>query len=309
MDARISGAAAGDRDALGQLLFERHDKLARLVARKIPASLQSRLDVEDVLQAYADAFRDIGKFQPRSDRAFYRWLETIVEHRLLDMVRGLKAKKRGGDRKQIEKKSAAETSTVADLFDVLAVKMPTPSMFAARDEGVQALQVQLAGLPDDYREAVRLHHLEGHDLEEVARMMDRPPDAVRGILYRARKKLRDGMGRSSLWLSKGYGSHDNNVKLWDARTGREILTLKGHNHPVNSVVFSPDGRRIVSGSNGNTVKVWDATTGKEALTINGHKDKVTSVAFSPSGQWIVSGSTDKTIKIWDAANLPAEKSD
>lgn len=35
---------------------------------------------------------------------------------------------------------------------------------------------------------------------------------------------------------------------WDAATGREVLTIKGHSHWVTSVAFSPDDTRIVSGS-------------------------------------------------------------
>ena len=44
---------------------------------------------------------------------------------------------------------------------------------------------------------------------------------------------------------------------WDAQTGQETLTLKGHSDIVWSVGFSPDGKRIVSGGD-KTVKVWDA---------------------------------------------------
>ena len=44
------------------------------------------------------------------------------------------------------------------------------------------------------------------------------------------------------------GSGDTTLKVWDAQTGQETLTLKGHSSDVNSVSFSPDGKRIVSGS-------------------------------------------------------------
>ena len=43
------------------------------------------------------------------------------------------------------------------------------------------------------------------------------------------------------------GSGDTTLKVWDAQTGQETLTLKGHSGTVESVSFSPDGKRIVSG--------------------------------------------------------------
>ena len=56
-------------------------------------------------------------------------------------------------------------------------------------------------------------------------------------------------------------SQDGTVKVWDAATGQETLTLKGHTGPVWSVAFSPDGQRLASASHDRTVKVWDAATG------------------------------------------------
>ena len=99
------------------------------------------------------------------------------------------------------------------------------------------------------------------------------------------------------------GSSDNTLRLWDATSGREVLTLKGHTGFVCSVTFSPDGKRIVSGSDygDNTLKVWDATTGQETLTLKGHIGRVSSVAFSPDGKRIVSAGGDG-LKVWDATN-------
>jgi WD40 repeat protein len=45
------------------------------------------------------------------------------------------------------------------------------------------------------------------------------------------------------------------VTVWDAATGQETLTLKGHTDSVSSVAFSPDGKRLASGSWDQTVKV------------------------------------------------------
>ena len=58
--------------------------------------------------------------------------------------------------------------------------------------------------------------------------------------------------------------------MWDAATGQETLTLKGHTGDVSSVAFSPDGKRLASAGGDGTVKVWDAATGQETLTLKGH---------------------------------------
>ena len=99
------------------------------------------------------------------------------------------------------------------------------------------------------------------------------PDGKR-IVSRQRGQDGEGVGRgerpgnstlkghtdevSAAWPSaptanaSSSGSEDKTVKVWDAATGQEMLTLKGHTGGCHSVAFSPDGKRIVSGSHGQT---------------------------------------------------------
>ena len=71
------------------------------------------------------------------------------------------------------------------------------------------------------------------------------------------------------------GSWDKLLKVWDAETGDEIMTLAGHKGRLRSVAISPDGKRIVSScgdtvqENGenSTMKIWDLATGTELMAV------------------------------------------
>jgi hypothetical protein len=52
------------------------------------------------------------------------------------------------------------------------------------------------------------------------------------------------------------GSSDNTARLWEADTGKLLITFQGHTHGVTSVAFSPDGRRVLTGSRDNTARLW-----------------------------------------------------
>ncbi|HMF15480.1 MAG TPA: hypothetical protein VKE94_24370, partial [Gemmataceae bacterium] len=54
-------------------------------------------------------------------------------------------------------------------------------------------------------------------------------------------------------------SEDQTVRVWDVKTGKEVVPSRGHRAAVFSVAFSPDGNRLVSGSWYTRAggKIWD----------------------------------------------------
>ena len=44
--------------------------------------------------------------------------------------------------------------------------------------------------------------------------------------------------------------------MWDAESGKELLTLRGHLDNVYGVAFSPDGKRLATASQDETVQVY-----------------------------------------------------
>lgn len=94
------------------------------------------------------------------------------------------------------------------------------------------------------------------------------------------------------------GSDDHTLKIYDATTGEELCTLKGHSNSVMACTFNNKGTQVISAGYDKTIKVWNIDTGLLIRELKGHKGVITCVAAHPRNSNIASGSRDKTIKIW-----------
>jgi hypothetical protein len=74
------------------------------------------------------------------------------------------------------------------------------------------------------------------------------------------------------------------VRVWDWKTGSEVLTIRAHKDPVRAVALSADGSYVASGSGDDLylsldtgIKLWDRNTGVLVRTLTQHTERVSGV--------------------------------
>ncbi len=130
------------------------------------------------------------------------------------------------------------------------------------------------------------------------------------------------------------GSWDRTASIWEVATGQKLLTYYGHGqvqvrtpvssqvlsgaelspelrvqvpqHPtallppgISSLVWSPDGMRLLSVGGDGTAQVWEALTGHTLLTKGSYSPAIWAAVWSPDGQQIATD-TAETVQSWDA---------
>jgi WD40 repeat protein len=111
-------------------------------------------------------------------------------------------------------------------------------------------------------------------------------------------------------ISSGW---DQTARIWNAEDGRPVMTLSaqtagelgGHTGAINSAVYAPDGKQVLTASEDGTVRLWDVVTMKVLRVYRGHTGGVTRALYLADGQRFVTASRDGTAALWSIDN--AEK--
>ncbi len=93
--------------------------------------------------------------------------------------------------------------------------------------------------------------------------------------------------------------NDQAAYLWDASTGNQVRSYKGHTRAVIGVAFSPDGSQILTSGEDKVAIMWETQSGRQRSKFNGHTSAVRRVAFAPDGKHAVSSGRDGFVRMWE----------
>lgn len=192
--------------------------LLLVIDRRMTAALKQVLTAEDILQeSLLHAWRDRKRFEWQGLKSFRAWLLTIADHRIHDAADRAAADKRGAGRMGVSLAAFGDdgrTTTNSEVLD-LPAGSTTPSRLAAYREQAEVMRTALDGLPDEFRDIVRLRLFEHCALEEIAARLELGASAVRHR-FRKGSELYLGRLRAALGSQRGGVSRESTT---DARAG------------------------------------------------------------------------------------------
>jgi WD40 repeat protein/serine/threonine protein kinase len=294
---KLRGLIRGDLDWVVMKALDKDRNRRYDSANVFAADVQRYLNDEAVQAGPPSATYRFRKFARRNKAALV--MATFVGSALLLAVAGLAVSTVliAQEQQATENALHAETLAKADLQKTLD-RERRDSYFhritlAHRELSVDNLgrALQLLGeCPEDLRE------WEWHYLMRLCR--------VEPVILRDAAEI-----RSVAFLPNGNqvaaACGNGTVKVFDAKTGKLIQTLRGHAE-VFSLAISRDSRHLASASTDKTVQLWDMATGREVFQFPGHIGEyagmTNAVTFSPDSRHLVVGGEDGFATVWDATD-------
>jgi RNA polymerase sigma-70 factor, ECF subfamily len=179
----INKLRKGDKEVVKIIFNTNFDKLYSFVFHEVE---QNHSAAEDIVQdTFISAIKSASKFKGNS--RIYTWLVGIAHHKIADYYRHAKRESKHDDRN-----SEGHTSELD-----LAIDNSPQGNIAESTEQKILIDQALNSLPPDYRETIILKYVEDFPVDEIARILNRSPKSIEGILSRARKAMKEIINNQS----------------------------------------------------------------------------------------------------------------
>lgn len=106
------------------------------------------------------------------------------------------------------------------------------------------------------------------------------------------------LNKSGEWLAFG-ASKLGQLLVWEWQSESYVLKQQGHFDSMNSIVYSPDGQRIITAADDGKIKIWDTQSGFCIVTFTEHSSGVTACEFAKRGNVLFTSSLDGSVRAWD----------
>jgi RNA polymerase sigma-70 factor (ECF subfamily) len=170
----VRGVIAGDEAAF-QTLYERYfPRVYDFVQRR----LRNQADTEETVQeVFINLLSSIESY--RGDAPFGAWVFGVTRRTVASRFK----------RKRHPTVPLADDDTTEAPNRGLARHPDPHEAYEFQERLDQMAEAAMQALTEDQRDLFRLHHLQHHSIQHIARMLDKSEDSVKSSLYRARKIL------------------------------------------------------------------------------------------------------------------------
>ncbi len=191
--------AAGDRDALAELMARHRDELHQFVGRRLDGELRARIDPSDVVQeVQIDLCRWLPDFLERQPMPFHLWLrKTAYERFLMLRRRHVEAARRATGREV-----ALPDPSVLLLARQMLAAGSTPSQHLHRRELARRVRQAVAQLSETDREILFMRNYVGLSYQEVSCLLGIETAAARQRYGRALLRLHQFLADGGLTESQ-----------------------------------------------------------------------------------------------------------
>lgn len=169
----IAQCLDGDNSAF-DCLVERYQKPIYLYCARILGNPDEASDA--VQDCFIKAYYALSSF--RSDSPFMPWLFRIARNACIDITRSR------------SRKNASSIDEIEETRGSLPSSQPGPEESALQNEKDRIVRDAIQKLPERYRTAITLFHINQLSIKEISAAMDRPEGTVKSDLHHAREMLR-----------------------------------------------------------------------------------------------------------------------